>query len=446
MLASRAFRALVFAALAGVAATGVQAETVVLRDFTLIDGTGRAPVRDSALVIENGRITWVGPVLKLKVPAGATPVDYSGKYVIPGMIDLHVHLGNVVDLKQNHEFFTRDNVERDLKTYAAYGVTTVLSLGTDSDLIFAVRSEQRASRPTMTRVYTAGQGFVFKGGYGGLAGVNKPLASVSEVDAAVAEQAGKGVDIIKLWLDDEFGDIPKKMPFEMTKAIIDAAHAHHLRAVAHVFYLEDAKRLVEQGIDGLAHSVRDRPVDEALIEAMKPHETWQFAATLSREASMFAYGQRAPFLDDPFFTRAVSAESLRLLADPEHQRQLASNPHFSAYPSVLSMAQGNLKRLARGGVKYGLGTDSGPPGRFPGYFAHWELQLMVGAGLTPAQALGAATRDAAEFLRAKDIGTLERSKWADLVVLDADPLVDIKNTRAIRAVYIAGRPVQTSGP
>src|SRR6266446_7688230 len=164
------------------------AEVKVFTGFTLIDGSGRAPVADAAMIVDNGRIRWVGQSAKLKAPAGAETIDLSGKFVMPGIINLHCHLGNVVDLTQDLKYYTRENVEKDLNTYASYGVTTVLSMGTDQDLIFRIRDEQRATgRPSMTRVYTAGQGFAFKGGYGGLPGVTFSLQDTSEVDKDVAE-------------------------------------------------------------------------------------------------------------------------------------------------------------------------------------------------------------------------------------------------------------------
>jgi imidazolonepropionase-like amidohydrolase len=314
-------------------------------------------------------------------------------------------------------------------------------MGTDQDLIFQIRDQQRAGRPSMTRVFTAGQGFIFKGGYGGIAGVNPGVSTVSEVEPAVAAQARKKVDIIKLWMDDELGKLPK-MPYPIAKAIIDNAHQRHLRVTAHIFYLQDAKQLADYGVDSLAHSVRDKPVDAALIASMKTHGVWQMAATLSREASMFIYASTPAFLSDPFFTRGVSPAAIQTLHSPEYQKTISSGPHFKEFPGFLETAKRNLRMLADAGVKYGFGTDTGPPGRFPGYFEHWEMELMVEAGMTPMQVLTAATRNAAEFLGAKDLGTLERSKWADLIVLDRNPLDDIKNTRTINAVYIAGNRVK----
>jgi imidazolonepropionase-like amidohydrolase len=346
-----------------------------------------------------------------------------------------------VDLTQDAKFYSRQSVENNLRIYASYGVTAVQSMGTDQDHIFQVRNEQRSGRPMVSRVYTAGVGFILKGGYGGLAGVTPGAATVEEIEPAMAKLAAQKVDIVKLWLDDELGAFPK-MPPAMSKAIIDSARKHGLRAASHIFYLEDAKRVVEQGVSALAHSVRDKPVDQALIDNMKRRGVWQMAATLYREATMFAYGQTPPFINDPFFTRSVSRTTLDLLSSPDRQKTIAANPHFPQYPGFLETAKKNLKKLADSGVKFGFGTDTGPPGRFPGFGEHREMELMVEAGLTPMQVITAATRSSAEFLGAKDLGTLEISKWADLIVLNANPLTNIRNSRSIHAVYIAGNVVR----
>lgn len=413
------------------------AQVEVFKDFTLIDGTGRPPHAHYAMTVDDGRIKWVGPVAKLAVPAAAQVQDLSGKFVMPGLIDDHVHLGAAVGLDQSASLLTPENVEHDLRTYASYGVTTVVSMGTDKDFVLKMRDDQLAGRPKEARIYTAGQGLVFQGGYGGLADVNHKVSTVEEARAEVDAQVAKHVDLVKLWMDDELGRYPK-MPYSIAQAIIEEAHKGHTRVVAHVFYLQDAKQLVDFGVNGFTHSVRDQPVDEALIQAMKQHGTWQMASTLSREASMFVYGGPAPFLNDPFFTRAVAPQVVEKLASPTYQQTVRSNPDFPKYPQFLSTAERNLKTLADAGIPYGCGTDSGPPRRFPGYFMHWEMELMVQAGLTPMQALTACTRNAAEFLHADGLGTIEAGKWADFIVLEKNPLEDIKNTRSIDAVYIAG--------
>lgn len=416
------------------------AETTVVTNFTLIDGRGGPAVPRSSLIITDGRILWVGPASEAQPPADATVIDLTGKFVTPGFIDTHIHLGNVHDLVQKEEFYTRENVEKDLSTYAAYGFTAVAIMGTDKDLIFSVRNQQRVSRPSMARLYTSGQGIVFRGGYGGVPGINTPVATVKDVAAVVDAQAAKGADYIKFWLDDELHTMPK-MPPEISQAVIDAAHRNGLKAFAHIFYLEDAKRLTAQGVDGLVHSVRDGAIDSALLDEMKKEGTVQVAATLSREAAMFAYGKHAPQLDDRFFQQAVSAETLRQLGSDERQKTVSSAPVFPQLPKFFDRAKANFRKLADAGIAYGVGTDSGPPGRVAGYSGHWEMELMVDAGVTPGQVIHAATGGAAEILGAKDIGTLERAKWADFVVLDANPLQNIMNTRKIDAVYIAGRKV-----
>jgi imidazolonepropionase-like amidohydrolase len=424
------------------AAAGAFAEVTVLENFTLIDGTGRPPVPQAAMVITDGRISWIGPKSRLKPPPGAARTDLSGKYVMPGIINLHGHLGNTVGLKQDPHNYSRESVEKNLKTYASYGVTSVLSMGTDQDLIYPLRAEQRAGRPSFTRVFTAGRGFTGKGGYPtkvpGMKGIPYEVGTPEEVRRDVDELAAKKVDVVKIWVDDHLGREPK-IPPAITKAIIDNAHQHNLKVAAHIFYLEDAKRLVNDGLNALAHSVRDQPVDDALIAAMKRKGAWQIP-TLAREMSIFAIADAPSWLQDPFFSRSVDPTVVATLKSADYRQRIRSDPDFAKYPAFLKTAQTNLKRLADAGVKIGFGTDTGPPARFPGFFEHMEMQLMVESGLPAARVIQAATRDSAEFLGvSKDLGTLESGKWADLIVLAKDPLADIQNTRSLETVMIAGK-------
>jgi len=276
---------------------------------------------------------------------------------------------------------------------------------------------------------------------GAMPGVTFMVENPADVAKDMDELARKKPDYVKMWVDDNLGHA-KHMPSEVAKAIIDDARQHHLRALAHIFYYDDARNLSDAGISALMHSVRDKPVDDALIDTMKKHGVWQAAATFTREESMFIYAKTPSFADDPFFTRGVSQKVVATLKDPEYQKRFASNPDALKYEGFLKTAQQNLKRLADAGIPYGMGTDAGPPGRFPGFFEHWEMALMVEAGLTPSQVITASTKRGAEFLRAKDLGTLEKGKWADLIVLDKNPLDDIRNTRTLEAVYIAGNKIK----
>ena len=241
-------------------------------------------------------------------------------------------------------------------------MTTVVSMGTDQDAIFPVRNAQRAAfanvsaptaegeassaPPAMARVYTAGQGLMFEGGYGGLAGVNDAVATPEEAAAYVNAQLDKGADFIKLWLDSELGTMPK-MPPAISQAIIDTAHKRSARVLAHIFYLEDAKRLVDQGIDGFVHSVRDQPIDQALIDSMMKHGTWQVASTLSREAAMFAYGSTPAFADDPFFTRGVSAKTVELIKSRERQKAVGERTELQEIPGVPGQREGEPEAARR---------------------------------------------------------------------------------------------------
>ena len=437
-------RQLLLIALAALAGGRAPAETLVLDGFTLIDGTGSQPLPNAAMIIADGRIQWAGPAAGLKAPAGAAVTHLAGKYVMPGIINLHGHLGNTVDLTQDPQNFTRENVEKNLKLYASYGVTSVASMGTDRDLIFQMRAEQRAGRPRMTRIFTAGRGFTGVGGYPttaqGMKGVPFEVATTADVDRDVAQLADQKVDLVKIWVDDHLGH-DKKIPLDLAKAIIADGHKHGLKVAAHVFYLDDAKTLIDAGLDGLAHSVRDKPVDEQLIASMKRHGAFQEAATLTREESTFIFAKPGRLLDDPFFTRAVSPVALETLRSPAYQAKIAADPDYKKYPEFLHTAMRNLKKLTDAGVKIGFGTDTGPPARFQGYFEHWEMQLMTESGLTPMQVITDATGNAAEFLRAKDLGTLQRGKWADLIVLGKNPIEDIRNTRSIEMVMIAGNKI-----
>lgn len=434
--------ALICAALvpAAVAQAHTPTPVTVLRDVTLIDGTGAAPRAHQAVILRNNRIAWLGPLARLKTPKGAVVEQLSGKYLLPGLIDSHVHLGLVNGITQDLKYQTADNIQGQLATYAAYGITSVQAMGTEQDFVFGLRAAQ-AHNLDRARIFTVGQGVVFAGSYGGVPGLDQKVATPDAARTMVRAQAAKGADAIKLWVDDEFATLPERMPAAISTAVIDEAHKAGKKAIAHVFYRDNLVELTREGINGFAHAVRDQQLTAADIAAMKAKGVWQMAATLSREAS-FTYAT-LPFLNDPFFSRGVTPAVLEELASPARAQRLSTAPLFPRYPGVLQQAMQNFAAQAKAGVPYGMGTDSGPTARFAGYFAHWELELMVKSGITPMQAIVAATSSNARFMGAKDIGTVAVGKLADLLVLDANPLADIRNTRKIAKVYIGGKSVPT---
>ena len=377
---------------------------------TLIDGTDRAPVANATIVVRDGRIVAAGPASAVQTPAGAERVALEGKTVIPGIINAHGHVTS----------------PQDLRTYAAYGVTTVFSLGDEPASVFASRAAQ--STPTLdhARVFLAG-----------------PVLAPTTPDDARAKVAGvadQKVDIVKIRVDDNLGTTTKMAP-DVYRAVIDEAHKRGLRVAVHLFYLADAKSVLDAGADYVAHSIRDSDVDADVIGKLKQRNVC-VSPTLMREVSTFVYESTPPFFSDSLFLAHANREWMAALATPEAQSAMRASTSALRYKAGLAVAKRNLERLSEAGVPIAMGTDTGPRGRFQGYFELMELEQMVSAGLTPRQALTAATRDAARCMKLdRDLGTIEPGKWADFVVLDANPLADIANVKRIASVWIAGNRV-----
>jgi imidazolonepropionase-like amidohydrolase len=390
----------------------------------VIDGTTAAPIDNATLLVRDGRLISVGPAARVTIPDGADRTSLVGKTVIPGLINAHGHVGDTEGLVADR--YSAANVMRDLRLYAKYGVTSVISLGGDKAPAFAARDSQRVPTLDRARLWVAGP-------------VLEP-GSPAEARTLVAEDAALKVDIVKIRVDDTLGTV-NKMPPEIYRAVIDEAHKRGLRVATHLFYLSDAKALLDAGSDFVAHSIRDAEVDAPLIAALKTRNVC-VSPTLMREVSTFVYETTPPFFSDPLFLKYEDAATVAALKDAKRQAEMKASPSAQRYKAALAMASRNLKKLSDAGVTIAMGTDTGPPARFQGYFELMELELMAKAGLTPRQVLAAATRDAARCMKIdSEVGTLQTGKWADFVALDADPLADIGNTKKISDVYIAGNKV-----
>ena len=397
---------------------------------SVFDGTGSGLVDDAVLVVREGRIEAIGPTETTPIPDGAARVDVSGRTIIPGIIVTHAHVGEVKGLKRSPEYYTEENVLSQLALYARYGVTTVVSLGAHMDPAlmgpgFAVRNAQETPELDRSRLLMAG--FALDG------------QDPEKARAQVNQLADMGVDFIKLRIDDDLGTREKTTP-EFYRAVIDQAHERGLKVTAHLYYLEDAKGILDAGVDFLAHSVRDQEVDEEFIAMLKEHNVCQ-APTLVREFVSYVYEDVPDFFEDPFFLKEADPNVIEQLKDPARQQSVRESRSAQTYKQAQVTASKNLKKLVDGGATAAFGTDSGPPSRFPGYFEHLEMGLMAEAGLTPTQILLSATGNAARCLGLDEQGTLEPGKWADFVVLTSDPLVDIENVRSIDSVWIAGNRV-----
>jgi imidazolonepropionase-like amidohydrolase len=416
---------------------------VLLRDVRLIDGTG-APVREHvSLLLQNGRIEKIGGA-EMSAPKGVQVRDLAGKTVMPGLISAHSHLGLIVDdAESSATGYTRENVTTQLKQFEQYGVTTIMSLGANRDLVYELREEQRTGRLGGTTILTAGRGIGVPGGAPGLLVVADQIyrpATTDEARKDVDELAAHHADIVKIWVDKVHGTVPEMKP-EIYRAVIDEAHQKGLRVASHEYALEDAKQLVADGVDVLAHSVRDQAVDDAFIQSMKQHKVW-YVPTFTVDESFFVYGERPAFMESEFFQQAAGPKLMARFNAPGYAEKINQDSQTAQHRKDFAIGQQNLKRLFDAGVNIGFGTDSGAlPGRIPGFAEHHELELMVQAGLTPMQAITAATGENAKLLHSIDRGTIAVAKRADLLILDGNPLTDIRNTQKIFAVYHDGRSV-----
>jgi len=391
----------------------------------IIDGTGADPIEEGVLLIAKGKILEVGSLQDVEIPEGVQVMDVKGKVIMPGIINAHGHVGIADGLESG---YSQENVIRDLQVNARYGVTTIVSLGNDEAPSSAIRNTQDTSGLDRSRLFVAGE--VVTG------------ETPEEVKAAIDRNVAMGVDFIKIRVDDNLGS-GKKMPKEIYKTVIDYSHGLGYRVASHIFYLDDAKSLLKAGTDYIAHSVRDRYVDQEFIDLMKETGVY-YCPTLMREVSTFVFGSEPDYFSDPFFTREVDSATIAQLQDPERMKRIASNPAAKAYRVALDTAMVNLKKLANAGVTIVMGTDSGVAGRFPGYFEHLEMEMMVNAGMKPMEVIVASTGGSAKVLKLEGLGSLQPGNWADFIVLDQDPLADIKNTRRISAVWIAGNKIEGS--
>ena len=380
--------------------SGSGGAVTVFEGARLIVGDGSAPIEDAVFVVEGDRFTQAGRRADVQIPGGATRVDLSGKTVMPAVVNAHMHLSS-----------TRDERVAQLQHMAYYGAGLVVSLGSDTgDAPFEMRDE---AVPDGARSRTAGRGITTP--EPGRSDVPFWITSEEEGRTAVQELAAQEVDFVKIWVDDRNGQYEKLSP-ALYGAVIDEAHRHGLRVTAHIFRLEDAKGLLRAGIDAFAHGVRDRDIDDELVALWTERPDVVLVPNLPNPGVA---------LDLGWLSGTVPAGELR-------EMQEASRDRPAAQESFGIQAR-NLARLNREGVRIAFGTDGSTP-----WALHQEMEDMVRSGMTPAEVIVAATRNSAELMQVSDMGTVAAGKSADFIVLDANPLDEITNTRRIAAVYLRG--------
>ena len=373
----------------------------------LIVGDGRATIENSVILVNGTRFQQVGRVGQVQIPAGATNVSLAGKTVMPTIIDTHNHLSQ-----------TREALIDDLKRRAFYGVSAAQSMGQDTaDVPFQVREEAREGKiPGAARFFTAGRGITAPEPGRTMAPIW--VTTVAEARKAVQDNAARKVDIIKIWVDDRMGMVKKLSP-ELYTAVIDEAHKSGLRVIAHIYTLEDHKGVLRAGVDAFAHGVRDKDVDDEFVTMVKQHPNLVLGPNMPDRGVVQNYD---------WLRESLTAAQLA-----ELQKGNTNRPEAQTFHAIQAR---NLAKMNAAGVRIVVGTDGNTP-----WAPHVEMEDMAKAGMTPMQVITAATRNGAAFLKMTDVGTIEANKSADFLVLDANPMDDITNTRRISSVYIRGAAV-----
>jgi imidazolonepropionase-like amidohydrolase len=427
-------------AVASLAVTAHAQQAVVYEGARLIIGDGSAAIENGAFVVENGHITAIGP--RLQPPAGAKHVNLAGKTVMPAMINVHVHIGYEGYSSWGAQNYTPSNVLDHLQREAFYGTAVTQSVGSsplEESLQF--QRDQQAHR------YPPASLFLFMPGYAPPNGgpdevlreatsalhVINEISTATEARASIQKMAGKGIKAVKIWVDDRRGTYPKMTP-DVYNAIIDEAHKHGMIVHAHATTLPDQKAVVRAGADVLVHLVQNERLDDEYLALLKEKKPWW--------ATVITLGDPTAVCEhDPFFEQALPGAVVAKIRATTERRPLTANcgppnPNAAAREAILAY---NFPRMIEAGARIVLGTDTGVnPGHTFGSGEHVELARWVQLGLSPSQAITAATKRPAELLGLKDMGTLEVGKRASFIVLDANPLENILNSRRISSVYLDG--------
>ena len=427
------------AALAGCKTVEEPKATAII-GAVLIDGNGGPPVPDSAVIVSGSQIRAAGPRATVPIPAGSEKVDASGKYLVPGLMDLHVHLGSRAGTQFVASDYTRERVVQNLNAYLYFGITTVRSVGTDREAGFEVRKAQRehaaGGASLGARLFTAGRGFTAKGGHPAqeVGEIARQTDDPADARRQVGELAAQQVDLIKIWIDDLGGRQPKVRD-DVIEAILDEAKKHNIPVIAHIYSLKQTEHFLHHGGSGIVHMIRDtEDIPEAFVTELREKKI-VFTPTLVRQELGWLYAEKPQLLDDPEAARSVGADIV------EQVRKATAGKKPGAVERLeFDRAVRNSRKLAAAGVLIATGSDGGSGIDFPGLMSHREIEILREGGFSASEALTAATKNSAIALgKRNELGTVEAGKRADLLLLDANPLDDVRNLRKISRIMQDGR-------
>lgn len=428
-----------------VSAPGGQ-DVILIKNGRLVDGTGKPPLQPAFILIEGGKFREIS-ASAITAPVGAAVIDAAGKTILPGLIDMHAHLlsGGFDTISEKSMSYDPADQQRALKQMLYWGVTAVNDPVQPLESGLQLRSQVLKQAFPSPRLFISGPGFTAPGGWAGSSDSAARIEpkDLNDVKRQVGRLADERVDFLKVFYDDmsdSFSSTLPKLDRRRLEEIINEAHARRLRVMVHAYSTEDHKTAIRAGADIMAHSAITGPVNDEYIALARKNKT-MYLATLSVYHDVFNEKVIREFIGQDFVRKTVPKKTLDTLTAKEpldsFEKTIKQDYIKQQLPTILN----NLKRVSESGVAIGVGPDTGVPGSFPGLAVHREMELMVAAGMPPAAVMVAATRTAAEYLGQSSLGTVERGKAADVVIVSGDPLQDITNTRNITAVIKEGRIV-----